>query len=276
MSGINQGIAFTVTQLKTVFFDDLGNKKAGMGTGFWIRLKSGKEVFVTNRHNIDPSLLFSGDTKFKLLEFYLQLRRFEKNPETGNVHHFPETKFFQIKNAAIFALTDADCAIVVPQFENDISPFGILAMIEQANLADQRFFEEKLAMMDIASFIGFPGRKGIPWWDEGMHLPIARIANIASYPAIDFKNGAVKTSDITLVSGLSFSGSSGSLVISHEKSIGVELPLHNPRHVPATVIGIMSGHWWEEAATPDIFHHSGLSYFTRSTSIIHLIESNKL
>jgi hypothetical protein len=34
----------------------------------------------------------------------------------------------------------------------------------------------------------------------------------------------------------------------------------------------MSGHFWEEFNTPQMFHHTGLSYLTRATSIIKTIQ----
>jgi len=276
MSGISSSVAFSVTQIETTFADDLGNAKGGTGSGFWLELNSGKEVFVTNRHNVDPTVLFGSDTTLKLQGLRLCLRQFERIPQSDQIRHSPGTKFFPVDDCPIYASGSSDCAIIVPQFKEDTAPYEILTIIRQPDLADQTFFREKLEMMDLASFIGFPGRRGIPWWDEVMGLPIARIASIASYPGVDFKNRGIKTADVVLVSGLSFTGSSGSPVISHEKSIKLGKGLINPAYVPPMVIGIMSGHWWDEAETPEMFRHSGLSYLTRSTSILHLITANNL
>ena len=70
-----------------------------------------------------------------------------------------------------------------------------------------------------------------------------------------------------LFRSLSFSGSSGSPVISHEKGIpGIS------GYVEPKILGIMSGHWWDEEPESGMFFHSGLSYFTRVTSIRELVE----
>jgi hypothetical protein len=38
----------------------------------------------------------------------------------------------------------------------------------------------------------------------------------------------------------------------------------------------MTGHWRSKDDDRDAFEHSGLSYITRSTSILHLIKANAL
>ena len=72
-----------------------------------------------------------------------------------------------------------------------------------------------------------------------------------------------------LVSGLSFSGSSGSAVISHEKGIRLGVGLSGSNYVEPKLVGIMSGHWWNDEKQ-DAFQHSGLSYLTSSIAIIDL------
>jgi len=122
-------------------------------------------------------------------------------------------------------------------------------------------------------FIGYPGLRGQPWWDQAAELPIARVATLASIPAIEFRNEAVKTAEVLLVSGLSFSGSSGSPVFNKRKGIFPGGDVHDPSYVPSKIIGIMSGHFWENPdASPDMFRHSGLSYMTKATAITALIE----
>jgi hypothetical protein len=46
-----------------------------------------------------------------------------------------------------------------------------------------------------------------------------------------------------------------------------------PNYAPSKLIGIMSGHMWNEKNDKDPYEHSGLSYFTRSISILDLISS---
>ena len=75
------------------------------------------------------------------------------------------------------------------------------------------------------------------------------------------------------MSGLSFSGASGSPLLSHEKrggSNGFGEPSFDDHVAVSKIIGIMSGHLLEEQE--GLFDHSGLSYFTRAPSIQALVE----
>jgi hypothetical protein len=168
------------------------------------------------------------------------------------------------------------------------------------DIANEEFFKYNLNVMDNASFIGFPGKRGLRWYDDSWNLAIARTVNVASHPAKPFLNEGIKTSDVMLVSGLSFSGSSGSPVLSHTKLGVAAVPELTRAQEPSQwqaclnqtirsinnnitypkLIGIMSGHWDEDAnSSPggkcksgaDVFRHSGLSYFTRSTAILDLL-----
>jgi hypothetical protein len=120
--------------------------------------------------------------------------------------------------------------------------------------------------LDNISFIGFPGED---WEDRILKLPIARSAVIASLPHLSHSNDKMKTTDVTLATGFSFGGSSGSPVILNQKSFPVGAHLINPNYVPSKLIGIMSGHW-NDAEKRD--EHKGISYYTRSTSLLSLIE----
>jgi len=60
------------------------------------------------------------------------------------------------------------------------------------------------------------------------------------------------------------------MVLLHQKGIPPG-DIVDPMYAPPTILGIMSGHWWDVAKEPEMFRHSGLSYFTRSTSILELV-----
>lgn len=271
MSGINRAIVFSVNRLRVTFINESQNEKSILGTGFWVKLNSGKEIFVTNKHNIDPTLKLGDDTKFRLHEIKIELRKKENNKI------FCNTKFFAINiRGSIIISNKADCAIIVsPKFENLESNYQIISrVIRQKDLADQHFLKEKAQIMDLASFIGFAGTKDAKYWDQKWNMPIARLCTVASWPEIQFTNPEIKTANTALVSGLSFSGSSGSPLILHAK--GIETELDSTSYVPPKVIGIMSGHWQESSNLPKLLEHSGLSYYTRSTSILGLINKHKL
>ena len=274
MSGINKVIAFTVNRLRVTFIDESQNEKPISGTGFWVKLNSCREIFVTNKHNIDPTLKLGTNTKFRLNEVEIELRKKENNKV------FCNTKFFRVINAkdSIIVSSKADCAIIVsPKFENLESNYQIIStVIRQNDLADHNFLKEKTQIMDLASFIGFAGTNDAKYWDQKWNMPIASLCIISSWPEIKFTHPEIKTVNTALVSGLSFSGSSGSPLILHAKGIEIGAELDSTPYVPPKVIGIMSGHCQESSNLPKLLEHSGLSYYTRSTSILRLINKHKL
>ena len=267
MAGIGQQVFNHVTRIKVTFRDDIGNGEPISGTGFWIEVNNTR-YFVTNRHNVDPTLKLGASTKYRLEGLQIQLRKGTQGILV------PITEFTPVENFKDFKLhNEADVAVLKePRFNNATSEFLITAFGKD-EIAELAFFSQGLQPMDIASFIGFPGLNGKQWWDERWQFPIARTVNIASYPSIPFTHSDIKTGDVSLVSGLSFSGSSGSPIISHQKGIQVGGGLQGGGFVPPKVIGIMSGHWWEDELNQrDAFNHSGLSYYTRSTSILELVD----
>lgn len=267
MSGVNQSVVLDVSRIRVRFRDHLGNPKTVTGTGFWLK-HEGERVFVTNKHNVDPTLKLGSSTAYVLESCDIELRLFSgQNPQSA-------TKYFSVDIACTPPVlsTDADVALfVAPKFTETFGAYRSGDVISSDDLADAQFFVEKLALMDQASFIGYAGNANSQWWDQQWTLGVARTMNIASVPEIPFSHHDVPTADCMLVAGLSFSGASGSLVVLHEKSIQAGPGLHNPHYVPPKIIGIMSGHWWDAEQSPAMFQHSGLSYLTRSTAILALL-----
>lgn len=152
-------------------------------------------------------------------------------------------------------------------------------IIREDELAELSFFQSELAMMDECFFIGYPGTpkrlsatgNAIFHYDNETNFPIARQAIIASMPAQFFKHEHVKTQAAVLTSGVSFSGSSGSPVLTPALGIppGSE-PLAGP-YRSAKVIGIMTGHFTKQEIQAE-FYHAGLSFFTASIAIRMLID----
>ncbi len=265
MSGINPLVVFSISQIRMTFRDSIGNSKTPVGSGFFLQSEGGTPIFVTNRHNLDPSLKLGAD--YTLVSASIMLRQYDGNNFTA------ATQFVDIdlSATAIIHSEDADVsALVAPVFIERPPEYWFFSINGKSSLADQAFFETKVLVMDLISFLGYPGTASSQWWDTTWNTPIARLASLASWPHIPFSNPQILTADVTLVSGLSFSGSSGSLVMLHEKGIAPGA-IVDPKYAPATIIGIMSGHWWEPSAEPQMFHHSGLSYYTRSTAISELL-----
>ncbi len=266
MSGIDSAIFTAVCQIRVQFLDGVGDQKNIIGTGFWVSSDSWT-AFITNKHNVDPTLKLGNDTDFRLHQIQIQMRRSQGR------RLFAETAFF-IVNDALSVLrmhTDADVAVLLnPKIDAPGYGFNWFA---PSDLATPEFLSSSVSSMDIASFIGFPGRNGRPWWDEQWQVPVARVVNIASWPAIPFTNSGIKTDNVSLVSGLSFSGSSGSPVILHEKGVRVGAGLTGGNYVSPKILGIMSGHWWGQEPAGDMFFHSGLSYFTRAPAILEVLNA---
>ena len=275
MSGINEAIIRAIFQISCTFSCDIGNSPISiMGTGFFIRNNKGTLLFITNKHNLDPSLKLGIGTTYKLSKISLLLR---KQLVDGSLSL--ETKWFDLKNCdGIKYSSSADVSAIynfklsttdeINEYQPDSFAFS--------ELADENYLLNNTSMMDMASFIGFPGKGAYKWWDQEGNIPIARTGNIASYPKKSFCNESVKTDEVVLFSGLSFSGSSGSPVFLHEKGIKLtgtpgQIIVKNDNYIPSKIIGIMSGHWWDNANEPEMFKHSGLSYFTKSTAIHKII-----
>ena len=263
MSGINPQIVFAITQISTEFNDDIGNSRTGIGTGFFLR-RHPTSFFVTNRHNVDPTMRLGQSWSLRAVK--LLLRRYADGVPTE------ETRWFALdmhRSSWLHSPTADVSVLAVGHFAEQLGEFGFNVLL--VDVASQSFFERRAQMMDFVSFIGYPGSGTSTWWDKRWNTPIARMATIASSPAVPFTHESVATSDVTLVSGLSFSGSSGSPVLLHQKGVRTGAGLTDPAFTPPTLLGIMSGHWWDARDEPAIFKHSGLSYFTRATSIAPLL-----
>lgn len=270
---IHPDILYAVTRIRTTFVDDVGNVTPGTGTAFWLTTPDGRSLLVTNKHNIDATVRKPRRDDLKLFSIEIEVRRYDDAS-----HPTSETRFFEAALDTVRVSHDtADCVVFpAPRFakiDDGFRAFGLPVSM----LADDVWIANEVNLTDLATFVGFPGRRGKPWWDTGMALPIARLATIASEPRIPFINPEhIETSDVTLVNGFSFSGSSGSPVVIHEKTF--ETPRGSGR-LPRMIIGIMSGHLpdppegtpTELAPVVHPMFHSGLSYFTRSQIIIDLV-----
>jgi hypothetical protein len=263
MGLLDQFAAFAVTRMRGRLDRPGGRPVDFSASGFWLATTDGHLLFVTNRHNVDPKLKHGAGTSFALAAVELQVRR----ALDGKVAFHPVTNL----SSSVWFAPSADCALIAdPRFAG-AAMLDRGKIFREANLAEPDVFPA-LQITDGASFIGYPGFRGRAWWDQVADLPIARLATIASIPTTEFRNEAIKTTDVMLVSGLSFSGSSGSPVLNHPKGLPPGGDVQDGSHVPSKIIGIMSGHFWENPDDPpEMFRHSGLSYLTKSTAILELI-----
>lgn len=267
----NENLLWAVHRFRSTFVDSVGNSRTGCGTGFWLLANNDKNIFITNKHNVDASLLFGISTNFTLLKTEIELRHWTNGAPQQT------TTFFIVSNLdCIVKSNTADCALLIsPQLDtHNKTEYPIASITKYKDLANlDEFQRNDIKLMETAMFIGFPGTKGQGWCDETWKLPIARSCTLASWPAVPFTNQQIKSSDVLLVSGLSFSGSSGSPVFVYSRGISPGGDIKDKNWRPVRLIGIMSGHFWDDFEEPQMFTHSGLSYLTRSTTIIEILTS---
>ena len=111
MSGINPLLVYAITQIDVAFRDGIGNSKLLQGTGFFLRSEAGTPIFVTNRHNLDPSLKLSSD--YSLVSARLLLRHYDGTKFTS------ATQFVDVDLSATQIIHSAHAdvsALVAPSF----------------------------------------------------------------------------------------------------------------------------------------------------------------
>ena len=282
MMEISEAVALKVTRIRAKFRDQVTGEETGFwtpGTGFWLRTNEGKYVIVTARHLLDPKLRFTcpkedpDEWEFLPSTVEVELRWGEdKNPYDPISN---QTKFFKVTEVVKRLFFSAnDCALLAEPFDERPEKWAHEGMshFHEADLASILWQDKAFIMLDPVFFIGFPNT----WWDQERMLPIARLAHLASMGT--FNNDGIKTDDVSLVTGLSFGGSSGSPVISQPigsppEGIPHGWPPPSEDYIPSRLVGVMSGHFpFSDHNGPGIPLHAGLSYFTRSTTILALIE----
>lgn len=278
MNGLSIDVLKSITRIRTTFIEPkLGNSISGTGTGFWIQTLD-SPVFVTNRHNIDISL--KGP---KWCEYTLQNIELELRPRVESKNNTPE--FVNVSNLECLQQhADADVSVLVnPSI--DWSKYNKYTLALEW-LAEDSFIKQYVGVGADLAFLGYPQN----FFDMQRILPIARHAIIASAPWDMFSHNAISTSDAILASGLSFGGGSGSPVF--VSSRGIQINTNNgvaqsADYCPQKIVGVMTGHletinssenYLKDSLTDlachpgsELENHSGLSYFTRSTSILELL-----
>lgn len=276
---LNSQFLYSIVQIEMVFLDDLGNASPKInGTAFWIRGADGKPLLVTNKHNFYPAMKSTDYEGYKLVALKIQFREKQHGIFLKNI------KFFEVdlKSLTGLAHKSADVALVIipeSQLLSELQNYGHTA-IAYTEIANEKFFLESTEILDSLAFLGYPQK----WFDAESHTPIAREANIASDPKKSFINAEIKTQDVTLVTGLSFGGSSGSPVVLLPKGTPY-VQIHDYKYIGPKIIGIMTGHARDLKLAPQVPEdditlkdkpllgpYSGLSYYTRSTAIHDLLQ----
>lgn len=272
---------FSVVQkINITFVSGIGNVKNVVGTGFWIYSNNNKMLFITNKHNLVPGM--HGFDDYRLVALKIDYRHFNPSLQMP----FADTYDLDATDWEKYYGEDSDspdiAILKMPEGLQMINPTDphVHPYCNESLLAEASFYQHSLKVGDNCHFIGFPShQRDNPLFD----LPISRNCNISSLPLIDYyleNVRGVKTKEICLVGGFSFGGSSGSIVFSYPKGLklGAGLSMSGgSNYVVPRLIGVMSGHWSEPVS--DYFNksaHTGLSYFTKSTAILDLMQKNNL
>lgn len=275
---LNPLLQHSVTLIRVEFWDGINEPWEIFGTGFWVKSSEGHNTLVTNRHNLDPSLKKPDFANLKISKIMVQFRKFEEKAYTST------TEFLEMDLARLDGLlhSNADVAVLFsPSFKTNKGISGNFSYepILFKEMADAEFHYNKTEILDPVAFIGFPQK----WYDHKRSAPIARLAHIASDTSAPFSNKEIITADVSLVAGLSFGGSSGSPVFLLPKGILIQAASNikiDSSYISGAVLGIMSGHCrdYHLAQESDRYKpmslldpSSGLSYYTRSTSILELL-----
>lgn len=241
--------------------DGLNEPVVTRGTGFWMHVGDGHSVFVTNRHNIDPKMHDPDKyKKYELSKLRIDLKAFYSptNEPDEKIHTFHINLdtcnfYYHPKDNVDVVIIHPTGSIIPKPVEKDF----ILVAVDKK----QFILRKSPEIMDDLYFVGF---HSISMKTARYNLPIFRKCSIASLPSIDYADEDHKITRYTcLVEGLSFGGSSGSIVIKKENH---------------EIIGIMSGHWtppsrWDSQNQKWVESHTGLSYFTKSNVIIEIMNS---
>lgn len=213
-------------------------------------------IFVTNRHCLDGALAYGADSGLQLRDIEVEIREVEDGKAKA------ATVFFPVINPKVILAASADCALIIaPEFKNFEPALFRSIAVSSNSLANSQWHSQEMHLTDRVYFLGFAAawvgvRKDL-WWDTAWNLPVAREASIASPPSRTFTNPLITTDDVTIVSGHSFSGCSGSPVI-HSGASGTR------------IVGIMSGHLaGKDHQSQPV--HGGLSWYTRSPAILDLL-----
>ena len=214
-----------VQKITTCFCNDRGDRKCGTGTGFWLATSQEHVHFVTNRHNIDPTMHRAELRAYRFCSASISLRAFSLKDS------------LPCRDVMTLELSADGIKIFYPKDGGDVvllrgeklwipaDPNQALVGIPGNSLSYHRSPE----ILDKLFFVGFPGKQR----DAAAYdLPIIRSCVIASLPGIDYseEERTIGSANTCLVEGLSFGGSSGS-------------PVFKDFEGTLELFGIMSGHF---------------------------------
>ena len=233
------------------------------GTGFFVN--KGDEIFlVTNRHVVELSYSrpeYAGATLHQFLVEGYECAEVGKLPSqysTIVIENVSEFVFHPNRFNDIACLKNPKCDLSVSKTSTISLP------IEYELLATNEEINTKLTVCDTIAYPGFP-----QWYDKKNGTPIFRMGTVASDPRVGYACRITDPdADRVAYEGFSSAGASGSPVFAIQRGFptgtGIKAPDGFYRKV--MLVGINAGHFSDTQE-----HHSGISYFYKSSAILETI-----
>lgn len=269
--GFTNQLLYSAYKIEVYFYDNVGNRKAGVGTCFFVQNKSGKLCLITNRHVLD----FAFRNPMPDAEKYRPKRIVVSGKASSIPGNVPVSDIsFELAPLVKFLDDSSNDVACITDFVVMASPgVRIDYFIPYHMIATQNEFENDLSVCDFLAFPGFP-----EWHDKKANRPILRTGTISSDPRYDYSFQDAVDGACVAYEAFSFSGSSGSPIFALQKGPAPGIGISFPGFRSLRFIGINAGHLKVTerlTALGDELQrraHSGISYFYKSTVISDLID----
>jgi hypothetical protein len=246
---LNEKFIYAAHKL-TIKFSDGNKEKIITGTGFIIGIGNNIPYLVTNRHLIDLDY----NNKTSDYKYYTRI----SIEVSGRRPDDTEYSYTLSQNANLYYSDKCENDIVLIEFMINANNGKDLKFGHYFNfkyIADEEIYKNILPF-DLVCYSGFPITH-----DKFNKRPILRSGHIASDPKYSYSHNNEDCGDLVAYEGFSSEGASGSPIYAPPRGL-VGIP--GSRH--GYLIGVNAGH------IKDIFGHSGISYFYKSTIIFEIIK----
>lgn len=233
------------------------------GTGFFIS-KGDNIYLITNRHVAELAYAYPKYNGAVLIKFLIEGYESVEEGElpskysTIPISNFNDFVVHPNDSNDIACLKDPKCNL------DNSETSSISLPIDYEMLATNEDFNTKLIVCDRIAYPGFP-----EWYDKKNKTPIFRMGTIASDPRVGYSLFSnAPDADCVAYEGFSTNGASGSPVFAVQRGFSVGKGINAPEgfYRPVMLVGINAGHFLDEDK-----HHSGISYFFKSSAIIDVI-----
>jgi hypothetical protein len=231
------------------FADNVGNMPTIRGTCFFLATKT-ELALVTNRHMLDYRYGHA-DARESMHVVAINVVGKTKGGHTYSLPLLPqqEPRFARKRE------NDIAC-FINPRVLGDAA-VTIFHHFDVEGLAREQYFAESLLPGEQIFFAGYPEQ-----YDRLADRPLMRSGIIASDPRYPYSSTGKDEGDRIAYEGFSSEGASGSAVWASSRSFE---GYHNAR--AGAIVGVNGGHYNAEYGG----HHTGISFFYKSSAILELL-----